>query len=195
MNRERGALSVGLRHVCAGLAILLVLLSAGPSHAGAAPPVTVYFNGSCHDCVPYLDQELVPLLRSLGVGEIVRRDYILERRNRSELVERSTALGIPPQLQGHMTTFVGDRIVLQGHVPAQIIRDLLAPAQATRYMRIVVLQDKMPSHGEAPRDYTVWAPGGVIAVYPLGEPVTTYLAGLPQPGDHRSVSRPRRCSP
>ena len=172
-------------HRCLGIAMvaaLLVLFGTGLVLAEAAPPVTIYFNGSCHDCVPYLDQELVPLLRSLGAGEIDRRDYILERRYRSELVERSTALGIPPQLQGHMTTFIGDRIVLQGHVPERIVRDLFAPAQAARYARIVVLQDKMPSHGEAPEDYTVWAPGGAIAVYPLEAPVTTYLAGLPQPG-------------
>ena len=61
--------------------------------AGDAPPVAIYFNGSCHDCVPYLDHELVPLLRRLGVGEIGRYDYIQERRFRRELVERSQALG------------------------------------------------------------------------------------------------------
>lgn len=142
-------------------------------------PVTIYFNGSCHDCVPYLDHELVPLLRNLGVGEISRRDYILERRYRQELVERSNALGIPPQMQGHMTIFIGNRIVLQGHVPAGIIRDLFAPEQQDRYALIVVLQDKMASHGEAPKDYTVWAPGGAVSVYPLGESITSYLAGLP----------------
>lgn len=164
-----------------GVVAALMLLAGLPSLAAAAtpPPVTVYFNGSCHDCVPYIEQELVPLLRSLGVGEITRRDYILERRYRRELVERSTALGIPPQLQGHMTTFIGDRIVLQGHVPGTIIRDLFAPEHAARYARIAVLQDRMPSHGDAPTEYTVWAAGGSIRVYPLAEPVAAYLATLP----------------
>jgi cytochrome c biogenesis protein CcdA len=160
-------------------AAALLFFAIGLAAAESAPPVTIYFNGSCHDCVPYLDHELVPLLRGLGVGEMVRRDYILERRWRAELVERSTALGIPPQLQGHMTIFIGDRIILQGHVPSGIIRDLFAPAQAHPFARIVVLQDKMESHGDAPTEYTVWAPGGPIAVYPLAEPVTRYLATLP----------------
>jgi len=158
---------------------LLLFVIAGLVETESAPPVTIYFNGSCHDCVPYLDHELVPLLRGLGVGEMARRDYILERRWRAELVERSTALGIPSQLQGHMTIFIGDRIILQGHVPSGIIRDLFAPAQANRFARIVVLQDKMASHGDPPTEYTVWAPGGPIAVYPLAEPVTHYLATLP----------------
>ena len=74
---------------------LLLFVIAGLVEAASAPPVTIYFNGSCHDCVPYLDHELVPLLRGLGVGEMARRDYILERRWRAELVERSTALGFP----------------------------------------------------------------------------------------------------
>lgn len=162
--------------------VTMILAGTGPASAQTAPPVTIYFNGSCHDCVPYLDHELVPLLKSLGVGEIVRRDYILERRYRRELVERSEALGIPPQLQGHMTIFIGDRIVLQGHVPSGIVRDLFSEELAPKFARIVVLQDKMTGHGETPKDYTAWAPGGAIKVYPLDEPIRTYLATLPPVG-------------
>lgn len=173
------------------LALLVLLATAflvpataapGAPEAGAAPAVAIYFNGSCHDCVPYLNQDLVPLLQGLGVGEIVRRDYILDRRYRKELVERSEALGIPPQMQGHMTIFIGDRIVLQGHVPSGIIRDLFSPGLADRFARVAVLQDRMSGHGEAPKDYTAWAPGGEIKVYPLDEPIKTYLATLPSVG-------------
>lgn len=170
--------------LAAAVTLFLALTLVGAVHApaGDAPPVAIYFNGSCHDCVPYLDHELVPLLRRLGVGEISRHDYIRDRRFRRELVERSQALGIPAQLQGHMTIFIGDRIVLQGHVPAAIVRDLFDPAHAGRYARIAVLQDRMTGHGEAPRDYTAWAPGGQITTYPLDEPIATYLATLPPPG-------------
>jgi len=143
------------------------------------PRVVAYYNASCHDCLPYLEHELAPLLRSLGAGEIERRDYIQQRAYRRELVERSTALGIPPQMQGHMTVFIGERVVLQGHVPAAVIRDLLDPRQAGRYRLIVVLQDRMASHGDPPTHYTVWAPGGAIATYPLHEPIATYLSTLP----------------
>jgi cytochrome c biogenesis protein CcdA len=163
---------------------ILVPATAAPAapETGAAPAVAIYFNGSCHDCVPYLNHELVPLLGEMGAGEIVRRDYILDRRYRKELVERSEALGIPPQLQGHMTIFIGDRIVLQGHVPSRIIRDLFSPELAGKFARIVVLQDKMAGHGEAPKDYTAWAPGGAIKVYRLDEPIATYLSTLPPAG-------------
>lgn len=163
--------------IAAGVLVLSILTFAQP-----APAVTIYFNGSCHDCVPYLDHELVPLLRTLGVGEITRRDYILERRYRKELLDRSTALGIPPRLQGHMTIFIGDRIILQGHVPPDIVRDLFAPATAARYSRIVVLQDRMTSHGDVVTHYTIWTPGTAVTTVPITEPVGTYLATLPQGG-------------
>lgn len=178
MRHLPGGRALGRR---CGVAIVVAMLltGIGLASAGAAPPATIYFNGSCHDCVPYLDHELVPLLKSLGVGEVVRHDYILDRRYRKDLLDRSRALGVPPQMQGHMTIFIGDRIVLQGHVPAEIVRDLFAPANTGRYARIVVLQDKMTSHGGVVDNYTVWAPGGVITTYPLREPVTTYLATLP----------------
>ncbi len=171
----------GILGIIALLAVSSLSLHAAAGPTSAAPiaePVVIYFNGSCHDCVPYLNHELVPLLKDLGATEVVRRDYILERRYRKELVERSVALGIPPQMQGHMTIFIGDRVVLQGHVPQGIIRDLFDPSNSRSFERIVVLQDRMAGHGEAPKDYTVWAPGGPIVTYPLGEPITAYLSRL-----------------
>jgi cytochrome c-type biogenesis protein len=164
--------------VVASLAVASASAAATVPGAQSFPPVTVYFNGSCHDCVPYLEHELEPLLRGLGARDITRRDYILERGYRRELLQRSTALGIPPRLQGHMTVFIGDRIVLQGHVPARLVRDVLDPAVMNRYRPIVVLQDKMTAHGDAVTHYTVWAPGGAVTTYPLREPIATYLASL-----------------
>ncbi len=74
---------------------------------------TIYYNEACHDCVVYLDHELIPLLKELGGMDIVKKDYISERKNRSELLERSTRLQIPAQLQGHLTVFLDDTIILQ----------------------------------------------------------------------------------
>ncbi len=173
---SRGILTVAVLLAAASLSLHA---AAGPAQtAPIAEPVVIYFNGSCHDCVPYLNDELVPVLRELGATEIVRHDYILERRYRKELVERSTSLEIPPKMQGHMTIFIGDRVVLQGHVPEAIIRGLFDPANSRSFERIVVLQDKMAGHGEAPKDYTVWALGGPTVTYPLNEPIATYLSRL-----------------
>ena len=126
----------------------------------------------------YLDHELIPLLRELGIAEIVKKDYISERANRAELLERSMRLQVPAKLQGHLTVFLDEKIILQGHVPVQIVRDLLKPKNFARYERIVVLQDKMAAHGDVPTSYFVWGYAGDVKEYPIETPIETYLAWL-----------------
>ncbi|MBI3661169.1 hypothetical protein HY230_11960 [Candidatus Acetothermia bacterium] len=138
----------------------------------------IYYNDACHDCMLYLDRELVPVLTELGIASIVKKDYISERRNRTELVERSTKLNVPAKLQGHLTVFLGDKVVLQGHVPMAIVRDLLKLENLGRYERIVVLQDKMSAHGDIPTSYQVWGYAGDVKEYPIEAPIENYLAWL-----------------
>ncbi len=150
-------------------------LGEGP---GERLTVTIYYNEACHDCVLYLDHELIPTLKELGITGIVKKDYISERKNRAELVERSMQLEIPPKLQGHLSVFLDDRVILQGHVPLQIVRDLLKPENVGRYDRIVVLQDKMAAHGDLPTQYFVWGYAGEVKEYPIETPIETYLLWL-----------------
>ncbi|MCL6642397.1 MAG: DUF1573 domain-containing protein [Candidatus Bipolaricaulota bacterium] len=138
----------------------------------------IYYNEACHDCTVYLDRELIPLLKELGIAQIVKKDYISERRNRAELLERSTQLKVPAKLQGHLTVFLGEKIILQGHVPLEIVRDLLRPENKARYERIVVLQDKMAAHGDRPTSYQVWGYAGEVKEYPIDTPIEIYLAEL-----------------
>ncbi len=151
----------------------------------------IYYNEACHDCVLYLDHELVPVLQELGIADIIKKDYISERKNRSELLERSTRLQVPAQLQGHLTVFLDDTIILQGHVPLQIVRDLVKPENLKRYERIVVLQDKMASHGDVPTSYFVWGFKGDVKEYPIETPIETYLAWLEQAPSQPAREKPR----
>lgn len=151
----------------------------------------IYYNEACHDCVVYLDHELIPLLQELGVTDIVKKDYISERKNRSELLERSRRLQIPAQLQGHLTVFLDDKIVLQGHIPLQIVRDLLKPENSERYERIVLLQDKMAAHGDQPTSYFVWGYAGDVKEYPIETPIETYLSWLAENQSETPVTQTR----
>lgn len=141
--------------------------------------VVIYYNEACHDCIEYINHELIPLLRELGVQLIIKKDFINERKHRAELNERSAKLNIPPKLQGHLTVFLEDRhgrsVILQGHVPTQIIRDLLKPENEALYEKILVYQDKMTSHGKVPTDYKVWAFKGDVKTYSLNIPISEYL--------------------
>jgi cytochrome c-type biogenesis protein len=153
---------------------------------------TIYYNEACHDCTIYLDHELIPLLQELGIRQITKKDYISERKNRTELLERSMQLQVPPKLQGHLTVFLDDKIILQGHVLLQVVRDLLKPENLTRFERIVVLQDKMASHGDVPTRYFVWSPKGDVKEYPIETSIETYLAWVEQaPSEPASPTRER----
>jgi len=166
--------------------------------ADAGREAVIYYNEACHDCVEYINHELIPLLQELGFQKIIKKDFINERANRAELNERSSKLNIPPKLQGHLTVFIDNKVILEGHVPSQIIRDLLKPQNEARYGKIVIYQDKMVTHGEVPTDYKVWAFKGDIKTYALNTPISEYLnwfsanrAQLGEPGkelwEHRQL--------
>jgi cytochrome c biogenesis protein CcdA len=165
------------------LIVLLLLSLALALHAvgvQAAQPdaVTVYYNRACADCLHYVDETVVPLLHDAGYGEPVYKDYINDPENRVELLERSDELGVPPDLQSHLTVFIGERLILEGHVPEQVVADLLA-APADTFERMLVYQDKMSGATE----YVAWAFRGEPQTYPIDAPIGAYLAYLEEHGE------------
>jgi cytochrome c biogenesis protein CcdA len=161
---------------------LVLALPATSVQASASDVVTVYYNRACADCLHYIEQMVVPLLRDAGYTDLVYKDYINEPENRSELLARSDALGVPPDLQSHLTVFVGDRVVLEGHLPERVVADLLA-APNHAFERMLVYQDKMS--GAA--NYVAWAFQGEPQTYPIDAPIGEYLAYLEEHGEHLAL--------
>jgi cytochrome c biogenesis protein CcdA len=171
--------------------IALFLLSAAfglyavGAQASGPLPVIVYYNRACADCLQYIESSIVPLLREAGYAEPAYKDYINEPSNRAELLERSDALGVPPDLQSHLTTFVGDRLILEGHIPEHVVADLLT-APADTFERMVIYQDKM----SGATDYVAWAFRGEPQTYPIDAAVGEYLAYLEHNGRHLAPAAP-----
>jgi len=140
---------------------------------------TIYYNEACQACTEYIRSEAIPILSKLGIQTIVQKDFINDPANRKELVNRSAQMGISPKLQGHMTLFLDDRIVLEGHVPATVIRDLMnAPHDA--FDKILVFQDKMTGMNQTVADYKVWAFEGPVKTYAIEQPIADYLGWYDQ---------------
>ncbi len=118
----------------------------------------------------YINNELEIILEESGL-QLVRKDYINNRDYRTELNELNDELGIPIQLQGHFTTFIGTGIILEGHVPEHVIRDILKEENKAKFERIIILQDEM----EDAHNYFVWAYKGELKEYPIDTPITEYL--------------------
>ena len=178
-----------MRRILVTLILFPLSLALSTTVVGAADPepVTVYYNRACADCLEYVQETVLPLLRGAGYNDLVYKDYINEPSNRSELLQRSDALGVPPDLQSHLTTFVGDRLVLEGHIPEHVVAELLTgPADA--FERMLVYQDKMSGATE----YVAWAFRGEPQTYPIDAPIAEYLAYLTEHGQHLAPASPIR---
>lgn len=141
------------------------------AHAQAPPEntATVFFNEACKDCGELVRTRYPDLFAEYGYA-VVLKDYINDRENRKTLTAFNERWGVPFELQSHIETFVGDRLLLGGHIPESVTRYLLE--HPDEYDRLLVYQDKM--HGDE-TDYRVWNFEGEIKTYPIDEPITTYL--------------------
>ena len=129
----------------------------------------IYYNEACSMCSSYLRSELIPLLEELGVKKIIKKDYVNEKQNRIELNELNKQYNIPPSLQGHFMIFIDNRLILGGHVPKQIVTDLLRTDY--KYDRLLVLQDEMSDA----RSYFAWGFLGGAKEYEIDTPISSYI--------------------
>ena len=166
-----------MKRIIFGIASLVVLswLLAGPVLASAPPPTLIFYNEACSDCALLVRQSLPRILAEYGITDLGYKDYINEPVNRTLLRDKNAAWGVPFDLQRHIETFVGDKILLGGHVPEQVIRALLAPENQTKFERILVFQDEM--HGN-PKWFKIWDFKGEVQQLDINSGIDGYLSGL-----------------
>jgi hypothetical protein len=98
--------------IAAGLAF--GALMPGTARAEAAPAITVYKDPSCGCCTKWVDH-----LRAAGLKPAVR--------DRSDMDALKDSLGVPVSLRSCHTAVVG-KFVIEGHVPADDLKRLVARA-------------------------------------------------------------------
>ena len=108
--------------------------------------MTLYKTPECGCCEGYADY-----LRAAG--------FTVSVKATSELSEISRKAGVPSGLQGCHTTFVGDYVV-EGHVPTEAIRKLLAERPAIKGISLPGMPDGSPGMpGTKTAPFTVYAIG------------------------------------
>ena len=128
----------------------------------------VYYNEACDECATYINGELQEILQTNQV-ELVRKDYINQRENRTELNQMNDSLGVPLELQSHLVTFIDEgRIILQGEPPRHVVEDLLSAQELPE--KVLIYSEEGESDG-----YKAWAFAGTVQSYGVNEPITTYL--------------------
>lgn len=176
--------------------LALVIFSwLNPPSVFASSTAEIFYSEACSDCVPYLEKTLKPTLSDHDI-KVEAKDYINNPQFRPQLSERIAQEKIPQEMVGHMMTFIKlspsvpaspeTTVVLAGHVPQKIIKELLQGDLAKNTgQTLVVWQDQM--HGEI-KNYRLWA-GGEIKEYSVDFPVGE---ALKQVQSARSPTAPMR---
>ena len=154
------------------LVFLVVILLLPAAYPVTGEEVIIYYNKACGGCTDYISEHLIPMLKEMGFNNIVMKDYVNDQTNRAGLNKINEEFGVPPKLQGHFTIFIGKRIVLEGHVPHEIIDYLLKEENRGKFDKILVYQDEM----EDAKSYKAWAFKGEVKEYTIGTPITEYLS-------------------
>ncbi|MBN8906068.1 MAG: DUF411 domain-containing protein [Rhodospirillales bacterium] len=128
----------------AGAAPLPAFLTPRRARAAEAIPVTLYKNPSCTCCegyAQYLDQN----------------GFKVDVKPTNDLAEISRKAGIPAELEGCHTSFIGNYVV-DGHVPVKTIRKLLAEKPAIAGITLPGMPPGTPGMpGEKPGPLTIYA--------------------------------------
>jgi hypothetical protein len=141
------------RNFCLGA---VLVLTAAPLRAGAAPiQATLYKDPQCGCCEGY-----ATYLRQKG--------FAVEVKPTNDLAEISRKAGVPSELQGCHTMFVGG-YVIDGHVPIKTIRKLLSERPAIAGITL----PGMPT-GSPGMTGQKTAPFKIYAVHKDGKPSTVY---------------------
>jgi hypothetical protein len=136
---------------------LLITASAlalsGPAHAEPIP-VRLYKNPECGCCDGYAEY-----LRHHG--------FAVTSKSTNDLAEISRKAGVPPELQGCHTAFIGDYVV-DGHVPVEAIAKLLAERPEIKGITLPGMPEGSPGmSGNKTGPFTIYAIGrdGKSSVY------------------------------
>ena len=157
-------------------AAVLLIAGALPAAVQAqdSESVHIFFSAGCADCWPYVETELTPALQAGGVrAQAEVHDYTLPVE-RARLLEMADGIELPRSIADSLYAFVpfrGGTLLVLGHVPPELIREVLAMPELPD--RLLVWQPQM--HGE-PTEYRLWAWEGEVTSYPIETPFGEALA-------------------
>ena len=141
--------------VVPGVAVAALAVTASPrAPSSAAPTVTVYKSASCGCCSKWIER-----LRKAG--------FTVEAFDTEDLAGVMTTMGVPGRLASCHTARVGN-YVIEGHVPDDLIKQLLAEHPALAGLAVPGMAPGSPGmEGPGAQHYDViaWDREGRTTVY------------------------------
>ena len=99
--------------------------------------VNIYYNQACSDCVTYV-QEIQPILNKYKITSELK-DYINQPEFRKDLSKENKTYQIPIELQDSLTIFLKQNLIIEGHVPMNLVNSLLENYEKLPKHKLIVL--------------------------------------------------------
>lgn len=122
------------------LVFFLIFLALAFS-VSAETKVTIYKNEACGHCVMYL-ADLNNYFYDKNIT-VVEKNMINDPAIRQELNKFNLDYGIPIEMQGHLVTVINDKLVLEGHVPLDMVDEYFNKYPDGNFPKLIVFQDLM----------------------------------------------------
>ena len=119
------------------LSIITFFFIVAPAETLAKESVNIYYNQVCSDCITYV-QEIQPILNKYKMISKLK-DYINQPKFRRDLSKENKTYQIPIELQDSLTIFLKPNLVIEGHVPTNLVNDLLENYENLPKHKLVVL--------------------------------------------------------
>lgn len=171
-----------------GLLIFISHATGTLAQSGSPDAMHIFFSAGCADCWPYVQETLIPALQAGGVtARPIIHDFT-RPGGRQLLAEKAAEVGLPRRIADSLYAFVprpdGGLLIVLGHVPRELLEELLARDDLPR--KLVIQQPKM--HGR-PEEYRLWSFAGEVRSFPIDTPLADALPSLP-PSPDRTLFDP-----
>lgn len=114
-------------------------------------------------------------MEGAGIKIVEKLDYFSDATALAKLQALNAKFRVPFLLQSHFVATVDERLVLAGHVPRALVKELLSLPASSFPGKILIYQDRME---ERPRTYRLWAFQGESREFPIETPIETALASI-----------------
>lgn len=149
----------------------LILVSAA---AMAQPSVIVYKNEACGHCNMYLSNFRM-FLNEENMTDYQEKSLINNPSIREELNKFNSDRQIPMSMQGHMVVAIED-MVLEGHVPIDMLQEFMDYYPDGNYPKVVIYQDYMLDKSKL-SSYKIMYMGSIKEV-PIATPIQEALDSI-----------------
>lgn len=164
-----------MKKVLFSFIFIATLLFVRSTYVDASSTIDIYYNEACSDCLTYVN-DLKPLLNRYGLDANLK-DYINQPDYRKDLDKENKKYQVPIELQDSLTVFLKPNIVIGGHVPLNIVEQLIQNYEGLPKHKLIVLYQ--PEMHSKVKELTLYIYGYDPEKVSINENIVNIIHGRP----------------